>query len=719
MNFRIADTFIESLAKLTGEEQKAAKTTAFDLQLNPATPGMSFHKLDKARDKHFASLRVSSDLRIIVHKTADSLLLCYVDHHDAAYNWAARRKLATHPTTGAAQLVEIRETVQEITIPKYVDTQQATPMQPPQTTNHKSLITPMQLPLFAHISETTLLGYGVPEEWLADVQLANEDSLLTLADHLPAEAAEALLTLATGGTPTIPLPLAVDANPFDHPDAQRRFRVIDNVAELTRALEYPWDKWTIFLHPAQRQLVERNYNGPARVSGSAGTGKTIVALHRAAYLARSHADARVLLTTFSDTLANALRSKLHRLLTSEPRLADQIEVQALDAVARHLYQYNLGDIEIASSEQIRQLLNDIAASVEGHKFSQHFLCSEWLQVVDAWQIKSWEAYRDVARLGRKTRLPETQRAILWEIFSQLISRLAAANLLTEAELYARLTHHYSANHQSPFEFCVVDEAQDISIAQLRFLAAIAADNPNSLFFAGDLGQQIFQLPFSWKSLGVDIRGRSRTLQINYRTSHQIRMRADLLLGPELSDVDGNIEDRRGTVSVFNGPTPAIESYDSEEEEIGAVGCWLTARSAAGVAPHEIGVFVRSEAEIARACQAVAAAGLSCRVLDDNVGTSSGQVSICTMHLAKGLEFRAVAVMACDDEVIPLQSRLETAADSSDLEDVYNTERHLLYVACTRARDFLIVTSVDPASEFLEDFRLPAVQRVDRTCDPTC
>src|SRR5713101_1725848 len=120
MEFCIADTFTDSLARLTGDEQKAVKTTAFDLQLNPANPGMKFHRLDKAKDRNFWSVRVNSDIRLIVHKTADSLLLCYVDHHDRAYDWARRRKLETHPRTGAAQLVELRETVQEILVPAYV-----------------------------------------------------------------------------------------------------------------------------------------------------------------------------------------------------------------------------------------------------------------------------------------------------------------------------------------------------------------------------------------------------------------------------------------------------------------------------------------------------------------------------------------------------------------------------------------------------------------------
>jgi superfamily I DNA/RNA helicase len=193
--------------------------------------------------------------------------------------------------------------------------------------------------------------------------------------------------------------------------------------------------------------------------------------------------------------------------------------------------------------------------------------------------------------------------------------------------------------------------------------------------------------------------------VNYRTSHQIRIQADRLLGPEVTDVDGNAEDRTGTVSVFNGPVPNIRVLDSQKEEIETVSRWISERAREGVAPHEFGIFVRSAAQLDRVRVAVKHAGMPFKILDENVETTSGHVSIGTMHLAKGLEFRAVVVMACDDEVIPLQERIETVTDDSDLEEVYNTERHLLCVACTRARDHLLVTSVDPASEFLDDLRI--------------
>ena len=690
MEIRIADTFTDSLARLTGEEQKAVKTTAFDLQMNPANPGMQFHKLDKARDPNFWSVRVSRDIRLIVHKTKTSLLMCYVDHHDDAYHWAERRKLETHPKTGAAQLVEVRETVKEITIPKYVEVEQPT------------LPKPL---LFADVSDDDLLSYGVPAEWLEDVRKVNEDTVLELADHLPSEAAEALLDLATGVKPQVAQPVAVGTDPFDHPDAQRRFRVMKNVEELERALEYPWEKWTVFLHPAQRQLIERDYSGPARVSGSAGTGKTIVALHRAVFLARRNPDSRVLLTTFSDTLANALRTKLRRLSSNQPRIGERLEVHAMNAIGQRLYELNIGTPKIALREIVCQIINVAAKEVEGHKFTQHFLMTEWEQVVDAWQLATWEAYRDVIRLGRKTRLPEKQRVVLWSIFERVRSSLKDQGLITYSDMFTQLASRLSGSNHPPFDFVIVDESQDVSVAQLRFLAALSAGQPNALFCAGDLGQRIFQQPFSWKALGVDIRGRSRTLRINYRTSHQIRMQADRLLAPELSDVDGNTEERGGTISVFNGPKPTIMELSTKEEEIKTVGKWLSDRSSEGLMPHETGVFVRSTEELDRARGAVEHAGLPYKVLDENVQTTSGHVSLSTMHLAKGLEFRAVVVMACDDEIIPLQERIETVSDDTDLEEVYNTERHLLYVACTRARDHLLITSVTPASEFLDDLRM--------------
>ncbi|MEZ6142949.1 MAG: UvrD-helicase domain-containing protein [Zavarzinella sp.] len=688
MQFLISDTFTDSLLKLTGEEQKAVKNSAFDLQMNPANPGLKFHKLDRAKDKRFWSVRVNKDIRLIVHKSDDSLLLCYVDHHDPAYDWAARRKLETHPQTGAAQLVEIRETVQDVLIPRYVDAE-----------------TPaiVKAPLFARLSEKELLSYGVPAEWIADVRTATEDSYLTIANHLPAEAAEALLEIATGGKPVSSVPEQPISNPFTHPDAQRRFRVLTNQDELAQALDSPWEKWTIFLHPDQRDIAYREYSGPARVSGTAGTGKTVVALHRTVHLARKYPQSRVLLATFTKALAANLQRMLRRLVAAEPLLADRIDIQSLDELGLRLYRTLVNrNATMATRTELLEIIDSRFTPTKAEKFTRSFVIAEWDQIVDAWQVHTWEEYRDIPRPGRKIRLSEANRERLWQIMLSIQKELVDRKLKTSAAIFTELCPVLEQQQNKPYDFAVVDEAQDLSVAQLRFLAALAAHRPNGLFFTGDLGQRIFQQPISWKALGVDIRGRSRTLRVNYRTSHQIRTQADRLLDPEITDMDGNREKRNDTISVFEGPVPVMVTAADAEQEKQLVADWLLEQISLGVQPHEIGLFVRSSEQLDRALSSIEQAKLKAVILDDGTESKSGHVTVATMHLAKGFEFRSVAVMACDDEVIPLQNRIEEASDEADLKEVYETERHLLYVACTRARDCLLLSGIDPVSEFLQD-----------------
>lgn len=690
MQFRIADTFTDSLAKLTNDEQKSVKTTVFDLQMNPTGNGLRLHKLKRGRDKNFWSVSASMDLRIIIHKTDNSTLVCYVDHHDAAYEWAANRKLEVHPQTGAAQLVEVVETVREIEVPKYVA---------PSTSDTPSTNKPLR-----DYADEFLLKYGIPADWLARLRNATENELLELVEHLPAEAAEAILDIATGTIPPVPTPIPTNVDPFDHPDAQRRFRIIENKEELEAALEYPWDKWTIFLHPAQRTLVKKEFNGSARVAGSAGTGKTVVALHRAVHLARVNDESRILLTTFSGALANALRTKLWRLLRHEPRLGENIEVRSLNHVGQRLYRMRGGKYRLADLNVQKGLILNTAQQTE-HDFSAAFLWNEWQYAVDLWQIDSWEAYRTIQRIGRKRRLNISQREQLWRIYESVMQQLDEQRLITQNGIFAWLANYFQdVSNVSPYNYVVVDEAQDISVSQLRFLAAIAGNEPDGLFLAGDLGQRIFQAPFSWKNLGVDVRGRSHTLRINYRTSHQIRQQADRLLEQEIADVDGNREDRRQTQSVFNGPSPLIIAAKDEVDEQVRIAEWLNKRLREGVKPHEIAIFVRSKRELNRARHAIELTNHPYCELNEQLRTQVGHLVVSTMHLAKGLEFRAVVVMACDADIIPNENSLESVSDMNELNEMYERERRLLYVACTRARDYLILSYAEEGSEFLDDMK---------------
>ena len=568
MEFRIADTFTGSLARLAGEEQKAAKTTAFDLQLNPSLPGLQFHKLDKAKDRHFWSVRVSADVRLIVHRTDTSILFATWIITMRRISGRRRRRLETHPKTGAAQLVEIRQRVEDVVVPRYVEASKP--------------------PLFGNVADDVLLNYGVPAEWLEDVRKATEDTLLELADHLPAEAAEALLNLATGVTPKPVRPVVSD--PFLHPDAQRRFRLMGNLEELQRALDYPWDKWTVFLHPDQRHLVERDYAGPARVSGSAGTGKTIVALHRAVYLARKHPESRVLLTTFSDALSNALAGKLRRLIANEPRLGERLEVHAMNAIGQRLFDLNFGRREIASRQMVRELLVEAAKTCRAIGFRRAFW---WRNGKTWWMRGGWKAGRAIGTWRGWGVSSGCQRSSART--SGLSSSGSRGPVLAEPDDERRTFQcaggEVRRGKHPPFDFAVVDEAQDMELPNLRFLAALGGGRPNSLFFAGDLGQRIFQQPFSWKALGVDLRGRSSNLK--RQLPH---LPPDSSAGRPLARPKGIGRGwqygraQRHDLGIQRGGAGDRRSEEPGGRDRGC-GEMASARIADGTLPHEIGVFV--------------------------------------------------------------------------------------------------------------------------------
>ncbi len=682
MNFLIADTFTAAFARLSSQDQKAVKASVFDLQMDPSGNGLQLHRIDNSKDPHFWSARVNRDVRLIVHKTGESMLVAYVDHHDDAYAWAERRRIEAHPRTGAIQIVEVRERVEEVARPESLDF--ILPVAP----------TTAALPerrIFEALDDDALLSAGVPADWIADVRAATEEGFFALAEHLPAEAAEALLEFAASGALPLFMAPAPAANPFAHPDALRRIRPIADQEELEQALAFPWEKWGVFLHPSQRDLVDRRFVGPARVAGSAGTGKTIVAIHRAVRLARENPDARILLASFSQPLADAMAKKVLVLAPETGGIVPRIVTASFRGMADQMHQLEYGvRPRIPSDAVLREPLGEAARAAALRGFSDRFLLSEWSNVIDAWGIATFDDYAAVQRMGRKSRLGPNQRERLWPVFDAVRTALAAERYTTWAQAFTRLAATLATKPRKPFDHIVLDEAQDLAPAELRFFAALAPAAPDALLLAGDLGQRIFQHPFSWASLGVEVRGRSHTLKVCYRTSQQIRQAADRLLPPVLRDVDGLEDERRGVVSVFDGPPPRIEIADTIEAEAkivsGAIAGWLED----GIAAHEIGIFVRTPDLVARARAAI-----------QNLA-GGNEVVTAQMHLAKGLEFRAVVVMACDEGLLPLDERIEDAADEAELDDIYETERRLLYVACTRAREHLLLTGVGPASEYLAD-----------------
>lgn len=679
MTLLYASTFADALAKLTHQEQKQVKITTVDLMMDPKGSGLSLERLTRAADDKIWSARVSRDLRIIMRRDGENTLLAYVGHHDDAYSWAERRKFLKHERTGSMQIVEVIEKTGEELFDWSAGQENAQPVA-------EDAVQP-----FWALTDDDLLDVGVPREWLDAVRDMAEEALDRLFDHLPAEAAEALYDYATGGKleDHKAKPAGPEVDPFSHPDAQRRFRVVDNIEELQAALDAPFEKWAVFLHPTQRALVEKAVTGPTRVSGSAGTGKTIVALHRAVHLARADSRARVLLTTFSQPLSDALARKLEILTEASPEVRDGIVVKPLDIAAVELFSQRFGQPKIADEAAIADAIEKARADGLGGDLSREFLAEEWHELVDAWGVQNLDDYVMLPRIGRRTRLGPRQREAAWEVFDYLRAYLSDNDFVTRAMVYRTLSD--GAVDKIEFDHVVVDEAQDLTVAQVRFLGELAKARDDAVFLAGDIGQRIFRLPFSWTKLGLDIRGRSHSLKVNYRTSHQIRMSADRLLPPSITDMDGVEEGRRGTVSVFDGPEPELAFASDENEEKRLAAKWLSDCLTAGIKPEEIGVLVRSKAQIDRA-HAIAG------------DAPAKGIQIATMHGAKGLEFRAVAVIACDEDALPDRERMAGIGDLAELEAVYETERHLLYVACTRARDRLLVSCVEPGSEFLDDLR---------------
>ena len=702
MDFYDSQSFYDALSKLDGESQKAAKLAVFDLRRGPDAPGLNVEKLSgRAGKRGFYSARATRDVRIIYHRgagpTGERVLLCHVARHDAAYAWAERRRVEPHPRTGAMQMVVLRERVEEVTFSRYVE---AEAVESPVVASSPTPPTPPTPGAFASRSTEELLSWGVPADWVDLVRGVDAGDESAAIAEMPEEAAEALRVVLNGGEPAasaVSGEAGVSADPFEHPDARRRFRAVAGDAQVQAALDGAWAAWTVFLHPDQRAMVGATYAGPARAMGSAGTGKTVVALHRAAALGRD-GGGPVLLTTFSRVLARQLREKFRRLAGDS---CPGVSVRALDDVGIEAYERARGrPPTVAPPSVVRAFVRKASADVGGHPFSLDFLCDEFQDVVDAWQLTAWEQYRDVKRLGRRRQVGVKQREQLWPIFGRARASLAAGGLTTMPAVFAVAAESVGETATR----VVVDEAQDVSLAQLRYLAALAGGRPDGLFFAGDVGQRIFAAPFSWLELGVDVRGRSRTLKVNYRTSGQIRAAADRLLDERATDADGVSDERGETVSAFDGPEPSVEIFDDAAAESARVAAWLGECAAAGIPPVETAVFVRSASQVPEAVAMVAAAGLPSRTLEGDA--ASPGVLVAPMHDAKGLEFRAVAVARCDDAILPDPARVASAADEREYLEVERTERHLLYVACTRSRERLLVSGVRPESVYLRDLRDP-------------
>lgn len=673
-----ARTFQKSIDRLDAQSQQVIKTTVMDLYFDLASQGkprasLRFHKLDRTvQDPGIRSVSASGDLRVILHQSGDTFVLLHADHHDAAYDWASRRRLQANPVTGAMQLIDIEEITQVVT----------------------RQVTHTQTFLFREHEPSYLMSLGVPEAYVDAVRHATTENFDTLFGVLPDEASDRLLALMDGELVLPPVPVPTGGDPYAHPDAQRHFRLTTDERDLQQALDGRWEEWTVFLHPAQRHLAERAQSGPVRVTGSAGTGKTVVALHRAAHLAQ-RPDARVLLTSYSRTLATRLAEKL-TLLLPDPRTRERVTVLNLHRLALQLARdFHLPHQQLRDDEVTGALTR--AAHTVGTDLPLSFLRAEWNAIIEPRGLRTWEDYRAAPRTGRGVPLGARQRKAAWTVFETMQADLRASGQTT----WSLLCHDVAdalAARPFPFTHVVADETQDLGPAELRLLRALAATGPDDLFLCADPGQRIYRARHSWLSSGIDVRGRSSRLRINYRTSREIRHVADRVLGDVRSEED--LPESRRTANRFSGPVPQTQRYDTRAAELAGLTHWIRDRLASGLRPGEVAVFTRARPGD-RAAALQAALDLPVQTLEGDGAHRPDHLTLTTMHRAKGLEFRAVAISDASDGVLPSPTALRDTEDPADREVALQQERQLLYVALTRAREHLLVTHVGEPSPFLD------------------
>lgn len=641
----IADSFYKAKDCLTAAERASVMESLLFFAQNPRHTGLNLEKLHNG----FWSARVNQDIRIILYPYGKAWIVAYCDHHDKAYDWAKRHRVEVHPVTGELQF--IRAEIVVVTVPVEVEA-----------------------PL-ARFDEDYLLSLGVPPDYLKPLRYATEDGVLELLDGLPQAIQERILDLLDG-KPVVPPPRIQVQNPEEllaHPLIQRQFVLLQSLQEVRQALQGSWEAWHFFLHPLQQEMVGARFGGPARVTGGAGTGKTVVAIHRTRTLAQRYPEARILLTTFNKGLAQRLKIALKGLAGGE---LPNVWVDHLHNLALRLHEEVFGQPQIWTEEKYRPVLEKLS---QGLSFTPDFVLSEW-EMADAWGLYTWEDYRGFSREGRGTPLSARERQALFEVFQKVWETLRTQGATTFSGVCHRVRAALEEGRLPRFRAVVADETQDFGPAELMLLRALAEEGEDDLFLTLDPAQRIYRGPTSWRALGLEVQGRSRRLRVNYRTTREIGELAERTLP---SQVEG---EARGSLALLRGSRPEIRGFPREEAALEELLRWIRWLLGQGLESRQIAVLARVHKLAERVGERLQKEGLSTQKLDeDGAGVWYG-----TVHGAKGLEFRAVALFGASDGLFPLRALLNNATDLQERALVEEKERSLLYVALSRPREYLWV-----------------------------
>ena len=689
----ISDDFLEAYAGIPRQQQKKVRVFMEKFKADPKSSAINYEKIHDVKDDRVRTVRIDQKYRaVVLHPTDGKVyVLVWVDNHDEAMEWAKNRTFAVNPTTGALQMFNVSEAEKVV--------------KKPSKEKKKSLL--------SRYDDETLLSFGLPKLLLPAVRAINElVNLDKLAKHLPAEAAEALHWLAEGipidevreavsSSTSNTIDTADLAAALNHPDSKRRFVTIQSDSELTAVLNAPMEKWRVFLHPSQERLVTKSFNGPARVIGGPGTGKTVVAMHRARHLAKTlcqQESDRILLTTYTANLAQNVDENLRHLCGDE---YSRIECTHLHSWAVRLLrdQFKVNST-VATQKELEIIWEEAIFASEDFEFDPGFLRQEWEAVVQANEITELSDYLKVSRRGRGKTVSRPQRGRIWKIFSRYRDALERSGKTEWTTLIREARKHIkSSGIVLPYKTVIVDEAQDFHTDEWKLIRSIVPEDKNDLFIVGDSHQRIYGSPIVLSQCGVNIRGRSSRLRINYRTTEQIRQWAMAMLeGVPYDDLDGGIVNEKGYRSLLSGPMPQVYSFDHPQDEAEFIGEHINELLETRK-PTEICLVARTNKQLQDIYRPLLQSlNIKHTVLQKN-NIPKG-VAVATMHRVKGLEFPVMILAGINENTVPLKV-MGIHSDPSALKQHLNQERSLLFVAATRARDILIVTSNGSPSRFIQ------------------
>lgn len=688
----ISSDFLSAFAALPRQIQ--GKVTEFinKFRNNPRLPGINYEKINNASDDKIYSVRIDDTYRGIVVRQEETgvYILLWVDHHDDAYSWARRKKCIINPTTGNVQVFDI---VTE------------TPVGQAEVDN-----------IFVKISDEELISLGVPEEQITLVRtIATEEMLYSFKDSFPEDVYEALEWLANGFSVKDVSQLFESevedtvnsdnlAIALDNARSQKSFVIIEGEDELRRIMAEPLEKWRVFLHPTQKKIVKRDYSGPARVLGGAGTGKTVVAMHRAKYLASKVEDNdRILFTTYTTNLAGDIRENLRKICTIDE--LRRIEVINLDAWVMQFMREHGFTYTIAYDDQIKELWEDAKILAGGTcSFDTQFFIDEWLKVVSAHEAYTKENYMRASRIGRGTRLDRKMRIQVWDVIEEYQALMKDKQIRdAETSMYECRLMIAKNPHLLKYSSVIVDEAQDLSINAFRLLRAIAGEQRrNDIFVVGDSHQRIYKNKVVLSRCGINIRGRSSYLRINYRTTEEIRKYAfSLLKGISFDDLDNEYDNGKACRSLTHGIKPVIQNFNAASEETEFIIEEIKRLQSIGTDLRSICIVARTNKLLDQYISGLSSEGIRIyeikrSKIDDR---NFEGVRVATMHRVKGLEFKHVFVVAVNKRVVPLQYAADMT-DAVSAEETLTAEKCLLYVALTRAQESTYITSYGQQSELI-------------------